>query len=78
MMLSSGTTARDALNWIMRKVEQAVDIVGSNVSPPSLYRLGGSSGTFISAWETVFNLTSFLAPATPSWPPCPASPGNCG
>ena len=62
IMLSSGTTASDALNWIMRKVEQAVDIVGSNVSPPSLYRLGGSSGTFISAWETVFNLTSFLSP----------------
>ena len=62
MMLSSGTTARDALNWIMRKVEQGVAAAGSDVSAPSLYRLGSSSGTFISAWEAGFGLTSFLAP----------------
>jgi hypothetical protein len=62
IMLSSGTTAQDALNWIMRKVEQGVAAVGSDVSPPSLYRLGGNSSTFISAWETVLGVTSFLNP----------------
>jgi hypothetical protein len=63
IMLSSGTTAQDALNWIMRKIEQGVAAVGSDVSPPSLYRLGDNSSTFISAWETVLGVTSFLNPS---------------
>ena len=62
VMLASGTTARDALNWIMRKVEQAIDVAGSDVSPPSLFRLGANSSTFITAWETAFGVTSFIAP----------------
>jgi len=61
IMLSSGTTAQDALNWIMRKVEQAVSIAGSDVDPPSLYRLNGNSSTFISAWETVLGVTGFFS-----------------
>ena len=62
IMLSGGTTAGDALKWIMRKVEQAVDIVGSNASPPSILRLDTGSSTFVSAWQAVFGITSLLSP----------------
>ena len=62
IMLSSGTTAADALNWIMRKVEQAAAVMGSDVSPPSMLRLGGSSSTFVTAWQAVFGLTSLISP----------------
>lgn len=58
--MSSGTSARQALDWILHKVEQIVDLVGDDVSPPSLYRLGSDSSTFISAWETVLGAAGWL------------------
>ncbi|MEP6502446.1 MAG: papain-like cysteine protease family protein [Betaproteobacteria bacterium] len=60
--MSSGTTAREALDWIRHTVEQAVNVAGSDVDPPSLYRLDGNSGTFITAWQAVFGITGLLIP----------------
>ena len=61
MTMSSGTTARDALDWIRHKVEQAVAVAGSDVDPPSLFRLGANSGTFITAWQAVFAVTGLFS-----------------
>lgn len=58
--MSSGTTVQSALAWIREKVEAIVDAVGDDVSPPSLYRLGGNSAKFIDAWETVLGAASWL------------------
>jgi len=58
--MGSGTTARQALDWILHKVEQIVEAVGDDVSPPSLYRLGSNSSTFVSAWETVLGAAGWL------------------
>ncbi|HEU4820931.1 MAG TPA: papain-like cysteine protease family protein, partial [Qipengyuania sp.] len=58
--LSSGTTARDALDWIREKAEAVVDAVGDTVSPPSLYRLGSDSATFISVWEKALGVASWI------------------
>ena len=60
--MSSGTTARDALDWIRRRVEQAVNVAGSDVEPPSLYRLGDGSGTFITIWQAAFGISGLLLP----------------
>jgi hypothetical protein len=60
-VLSGGTTARQALDWIVAKVEQVVDAVGSGVNPPVLYRLEGNSAAFISAWENVLGLTGLIS-----------------
>jgi hypothetical protein len=51
--LGGGTSAREALDYITRLVEQVVDVVGSDATPPTLWRLGDDSSTFVSAWETV-------------------------
>jgi hypothetical protein len=61
LTMSSGTTARDALNWIKSKVEQVVGAVGSDVNPPSLFRLGANSGTFITLWEDFFKVTGLFS-----------------
>lgn len=61
IMLSSGTTAADALAFIRRTVEQVVDVLGDTVNPPALYRLGDNSALFVSAWEKVLGLTSFFS-----------------
>jgi hypothetical protein len=53
LALGSGYTAQQALDYIRRLVEQVVDVVGSDATPPSLWRLGGDSAAFITAWETV-------------------------
>lgn len=51
--LGSGYTAQQALDYIRRLVEQVVDVVGSDATPPSLLRLGNHSSAFVTAWETV-------------------------
>jgi hypothetical protein len=61
IMLSSGTTARDALDWITRKVELAVGVVGTDVGSPTLFRLGANSGTFVQAWEAVLGVTGLFS-----------------
>ncbi len=58
--MASGMTPQQALAWIREKVEAIVDVVAGDVSPPSLYRLGSNSSTFISAWETVLGASSWL------------------
>jgi hypothetical protein len=63
LSLSSGTTARDALDWIRRKVEQAVNVAGSDADPPSLYPLGDNSATFVKAWQATFGITGLLIPS---------------
>jgi hypothetical protein len=60
--LSAGTTARAALDFIMQKVAQVVDAVGSDAPRPSLYRLGGNSGTFVTAWQAAFGISGLLMP----------------
>src|SRR5262249_4529505 len=61
MTMSSGTTARDALDWIRKKVEQAVAVAGSDVSPPALFRLGPGRSVFITAWKAVFGITGLFS-----------------
>jgi hypothetical protein len=61
MTMSSGTTARDALDWIRKRVEQAVAVAGSDVSPPALFRLGAGSDVFIKAWQMVFSVTGLFS-----------------
>jgi hypothetical protein len=60
--LASGTTPRDALNWIRQKIEQGVAAVGSDVSPPSLCYLGDASPVFVSSWKTGLGLTGLVSP----------------
>ena len=63
IMLSSGTTARDALDWIVRKIERVVSVAGSAVDPPALFPLGANSSTFITVWEAAFGIGGFFSAA---------------
>lgn len=78
IMLSSGTTAADALAWIRRTVEQVVGAVGDSVNPPSIYRLGDNSALFVSAWEKVLGLTSFFSGVNGFLAELPALARNTG
>jgi len=63
LSMSSGLSASDALNWIMEKVRSAAATLGSEVSPPHVYRLGGASGAFVTAWQAYFGVTGLISPA---------------
>ncbi len=60
--LGSGYTAHQALDYIRGLVEQVVDAVGSDATPPALLRLGNNSGTFTEIWETVLTPLSWTNP----------------
>ncbi len=63
LSMSSGLSASSALNWIMEKVRSGAATLGSEVSPPHVYRLGGASGTFTTAWQAYFGVTGIINPA---------------
>lgn len=62
LMMGGGFDGRRALNWIREKIEQAVDVAGSDVSPPSVLTLTASqSETFTDAWRIAFILNPGMA-----------------
>ena len=62
MALGTGTSASDALAWIRDKIERGVAAVASDVSPPSLLRLGDASSTFTAVWQAALGITGLLVP----------------
>ncbi|MBB4838187.1 hypothetical protein HNP52_001238 [Sphingomonas kyeonggiensis] len=60
--MSSGLSANDALAWLMEKVRGAAAAAGSDVNPPSLYRFGAASSTFVAAWQAGFGITGLINP----------------
>jgi len=62
LTMASGLSANDALAWIMEKVRAAAAVAGSDVNPPSLYRFGAASSTFIAAWQAGFGITGLINP----------------
>ena len=62
LQMSEGMTAQAALEWIRVKIEQAVGVMGSDVTPPSLYALGANSGAFRTAWQAANAAAGLFSP----------------